>query len=145
MEATLWIDPETNLAAKQSFGVTSIVEMNGQKREYQLTYEIVQTAALLDDQPPAERFVLDPAWNEVEEVAYRREASDFTLKDLNDQEISLSDLKGNVVIIDFWATWCGPCIQAMPHLQELYDKYKDDGLLVYGINKEDPVKTRRVP
>ena len=140
MEATLWIDPETNLAAKQSFGVTSIVEMNGQKREYQLTYEIVQTAALLDDQPPAERFVLDPAWNEVEEVAYRREASDFTLKDLNDQEISLSDLKGNVVIIDFWATWCGPCIQAMPHLQELYDKYKDDGLLVYGINNEDPSK-----
>ena len=139
METTLWIDPETNLIVKQSFGVTVFVEMQGQRQDFQFTYEIAQTTALLNEQPPAERFVLDPAWNEVNEVAYRRDAIDFTLKDLDDQEVSLSDLKGSVVIIDFWATWCGPCIQAMPHLQDLYDKYKEDGLLVYGINNEKDV------
>ena len=140
MEATLWIDPETNLVVKQSFDVTSVIETDGEKQELQFAYEIAQTAALLDDQPPAERFVFDPAWKEVEEFISRREAIDFTLKDMDDQEVSLSDLKGSVVILDFWATWCGPCIEAMPHLQELYDKYKEDGLLVYGINQEDPEK-----
>jgi thiol-disulfide isomerase/thioredoxin len=46
--------------------------------------------------------------------------------------VSLSALKGKVVLIDFWATWCGPCVAAIPHVQELHNKYGDKGLIVIG-------------
>ncbi|MDE0022061.1 MAG: TlpA disulfide reductase family protein [Candidatus Poribacteria bacterium] len=139
MEATLWIDPETNLIAKQTFDAPA--KASGQEMSF--TYTIVQTRALLNDEPPAERFAPNPKWAVVDTFGKRKpeigkQAFDFTLKDLSGKETTISDLKGNVVVLDFWATWCGPCVQAMPHLQELHDEYKDDGLLIYGVNKEDP-------
>lgn len=48
--------------------------------------------------------------------------------------LKLADLKGKVVLIDFWGTWCGPCRAAIPHLKELHTKYKDKGLVVIGIH-----------
>ncbi len=60
----------------------------------------------------------------------------FTLQDLNGKQVSLSDFKGKVVLLDFWATWCGPCRRAIPHLEALHRKYKDEGLVVIGINHE---------
>lgn len=56
--------------------------------------------------------------------------------DLNGKEVSLSDFtgKGNVILIDFWASWCGPCRAAMPELKETYQKYKDKGLIIIGIS-----------
>ena len=63
-------------------------------------------------------------------------APDFTLKDLNGNRVSLSDFKGKVVVLNFWATWCGPCRVEIPHIDALYQKYKDQGLVVLGINAE---------
>jgi len=61
-------------------------------------------------------------------------APDFALKDLAGAEVTLASLKGKVVLLDFWATWCGPCKMAMPTIQKLHDEYKDKGVVVLGVN-----------
>jgi len=61
-------------------------------------------------------------------------APDFTLKTLDGQEIVLSQLKGKVVLLDFWATWCGPCREAIPHLIQLYKAYRENGFEVVGMS-----------
>lgn len=59
---------------------------------------------------------------------------DFTLKNLAGEDFTLSSLKGKYVILDFWASWCGPCRASMPGVKELYAKYKDKGLEVVGVS-----------
>ncbi|MGD9900504.1 MAG: TlpA family protein disulfide reductase [Calditrichaceae bacterium] len=60
-------------------------------------------------------------------------AADFTLKDLSGKEFSLSDYKGKVILVNFWATWCGPCLKEMPDLEKLYQKYKSKNFQILGI------------
>jgi len=64
-------------------------------------------------------------------------AHDFTLQSRSGETISLSDLKGDVVMVNFWATWCAPCRQEMPHLEALYQRYKDLGFTLLAVNVED--------
>ena len=64
-------------------------------------------------------------------------APDFKLKDSADTLHVLSELRGNVVLINFWATWCGPCRQEIPDFVELYDKYHDQGFEIFGISLSD--------
>ena len=61
---------------------------------------------------------------------------DFTLKTLDGKEITLSGLKGKVILLDFWATWCGPCREAIPHLVQLYKAYQDKGFEVIGMSMD---------
>lgn len=61
-------------------------------------------------------------------------APDWTLTDALGKTYSLSNYRGKIVILDFWATWCGPCVKAMPEIQALHDKFKDRGVEVFGIN-----------
>ncbi len=71
-------------------------------------------------------------------------APDWTLTDKDGKPVTLSALRGKVVLLDFWATWCGPCKMVMPVLQKLHTKYQDKGLMVIGVNSYerggDPVK-----
>ncbi len=64
---------------------------------------------------------------------------DFALADIAGQSVELSSFAGkSVVYLDFWATWCGPCGVEMPHLERLYQAYKDQGLVVLGVSMDDP-------
>ena len=57
---------------------------------------------------------------------------------VKDSQVSMKDLKGKVVVIDFWATWCGPCIAEMPKMKKLYAKYKDKGVEFIGVSLDQP-------
>ena len=68
-------------------------------------------------------------------------APDFTLPSLEGSNLRLQEQRGQVVMINFWATWCGPCRVEMPHLARLYDKYRGSGFKVLAVNiDEDPYK-----
>ncbi len=60
-------------------------------------------------------------------------APDFTLSQLNGESFTLSSLKGKVIILDFWATWCPPCIKGVPDFMDLQERYKNQGLEVVGV------------
>jgi peroxiredoxin len=64
-------------------------------------------------------------------------APNFSLMSKDGEHVSLDDLKGQVVMINFWATWCGPCRREMPHLEALHQRYSDLGFTLLGINVED--------
>jgi len=61
-------------------------------------------------------------------------APDFTLPTLDGEEYTLSNLKGNAVLINLWATWCPPCRAEMPAIEKMYREYKDDGLIVLAVD-----------
>ena len=61
-------------------------------------------------------------------------APDFELYDLDGDVHKLSEYKGSPVFLNFWATWCGPCRGEMPHLEDVYEEWKDDGLTFFAVN-----------
>ncbi len=63
----------------------------------------------------------------------------FTMKDLAGNDVTLSQFRGKVILLDFWATWCGPCKIEIPHLVEFQNKYGSDGLQVVGIPIDDTI------
>jgi len=65
------------------------------------------------------------------------EAPDFRLQTVDGGQMQLSDSNGKVRLIDFWATWCAPCVEEIPMLKELHDKYGDQGLEILAIAEED--------
>jgi thiol-disulfide isomerase/thioredoxin len=62
---------------------------------------------------------------------------DFVVKDMNNAPVKMADFKGKVVLLNFWATWCGPCKVEIPAFVELYDHYKDKGLVIAGVSIDD--------
>lgn len=72
----------------------------------------------------------------------RRQYVDFTLTDIEGKSWTLSELRGKVVVVNFWATWCPPCRKEMPDLEALYNQFKGQGLVVLAISDEDAAKVR---
>ena len=72
-------------------------------------------------------------------------APDFTLSDMEGKEVTLASLKGKVVLLDFWTTWCGPCKKAMPTIQKLSEEYAGKDVVILGVNtwEQDPEAARK--
>jgi TonB family protein len=66
-----------------------------------------------------------------------KDAIAFALEDLDGNRVDLQSLKGKVALLDFWASWCGPCVAELPHIEKLHRDLKDRGLVVLGVNNED--------
>jgi thiol-disulfide isomerase/thioredoxin len=77
------------------------------------------------------------------EAAHNIPAPAFQARDLHGNNQRLADHKGEVVLVNVWATWCGPCLAEMPKLDHLYQEHKNQGLIVFGLSDEEPATQRK--
>ncbi|MBB6053727.1 redoxin domain-containing protein [Armatimonas rosea] len=90
-----------------------------------------------------ERFLKDPEAYLPAPVP--RPAPPFALKTPSGETVTLESLKGKLILVDFWATWCVPCVKAMPELQKLHEKYSARGLTVLGVSLDEEGAKKVVP
>lgn len=74
----------------------------------------------------------------------RPAAPNFEVDDLDGETVSLSDFDGNVIVVSFWATWCQPCLRELPHMNEYYEEYGDQGLTVLAVSTDGPESLSQV-
>lgn len=84
-------------------------------------------------------FLLIVSSNLFSQMKVGEDAADLSLPDQNGKMVSLSEFKGKVVLIDFWASWCGPCRHNNPRLIKLYNKFHEKGLEIYGISLDEEI------
>ena len=140
---TLWIDPKTEMVWKEEFTESSAA-VGAPSSKTELRFTVVDTHPVLD----SELFVFDPSKVQATDRRERQQkapltspgtaAPDFTLRDLEGKEVKLMDLRGKTVLLDFWATWCAPCRAVMPVVELLHREFNDKGLVVFGVDDEDP-------
>ncbi len=94
-----------------------------------------------DELVEARAYAKEVAKRELKKNRVNAPAKDFALENLEGETVRLADLRGKVVVLDFWATWCGPCKRSFPHLQKVYDAHKGkDDVAIYAVNTWERVK-----
>jgi cytochrome c biogenesis protein CcmG, thiol:disulfide interchange protein DsbE len=155
----LWIDKSRNIVLREINNIETSMQW-GRTITSKITYSF--TVARVGEQIPESLFAFVPPQGakEVAELTSPqpsvptrsaasprpapapvnlagRDAIAFALKDLDGTPVDLQTLKGKVVLLDFWASWCGPCVAELPHIEKLHKDFKDKGLVVLGVNNED--------
>jgi len=148
---TLALDPQTNLLRRATFDIAKALKKRGAQdvAKATLTMDYGTTTPGAATKPEQFAWVPPPGARDVATVATQGEsdlpalvmvgkpAPDFTLKDLNGKDVKLADLKGSVIVLDYWATWCPPCVAAMPGLNELAGEMKEQGVKVVAMNADE--------
>jgi thiol-disulfide isomerase/thioredoxin len=127
-------------------------------RSYLVTTSPANT--ITNKEHPRDRYVFTPApgLRKVDEFEFSRggaggpdttsligqAAPAFASTDLDGKPISLDELRGRVVLLDFWATWCGPCVKAIPHIQKVAEQFSDRPVTILGINRDQPGSIEKV-
>jgi peroxiredoxin len=124
-----------NKPIKQDAEATKIIEYTAtlQPTESILpTTEYTETPVPITTPVPTVTIVATDMPPEKPQVGYT--APDFSLESMSGEQVQLSSLRGNPVVLNFWTSWCGYCADEMPDFQDAYDTYKDDGLIILAIN-----------
>jgi peroxiredoxin/outer membrane lipoprotein-sorting protein len=145
-----WIERGRSVVLRESTHVHGT--QPGQGGEIEVVQTTTFTTARINEALPDSLFAFRPPAGATEVARFGndntpdlsgKKAEDFTLDDLDGKPVRLSSLRGKVVLLDFWATWCGPCRIEMPSIQKLHREFKTRGLVVLGINYgEEPARVR---
>lgn len=150
---TLLIDPTTNLIRRAVVNMSKTAEQRGatdvKAAEITIDYTTTDPGAPAKPEqfawaPPAgAKDAAQAASNDEPapaDVLVGKPAPDFKLKTLEDKEVTLAANKGKVVILDFWASWCGPCREGLPRVDKIYSDLKDQGVVAYAVNLRETKK-----
>ena len=148
---TFWIDERGFLIAREIS--RAIAKAPGLKHPLEIIQTVSFATARADEELPDSLFVFVPP-EDAEQVptfnpqARRsptflgQSAHDFSLQDLKGRTFRLRNLRGKIVLLDFWASWCGPCRIDLPHIEALHDEYTREELVVLGVNGESETAAR---
>jgi peroxiredoxin len=134
-----WIDPQRLLVLKEDF-----VERQGRTRQPVFWHWVFEVDSVALDQPPPQWLVESynqPPVNHARAEWVGRIAPDFRLSDLDGRQVDLSGMRGKVVVLDFWATWCPPCREEVPIVETITNIYKTRGVEVWGISWDEESST----
>jgi len=144
LDAVGWVLSQMGQAKEAEAKLRWSVELN--RTETSLTH-LAEALKQLGQHEEAEKIAVELNANLVESVKSQlinRPAKDFQLAATDGRKYRLSDLKGKVVLVNTWATWCSPCVEEMPIFVKAYEKYKDQGFEILAISDDDPANRDRV-
>ncbi|MGD0464856.1 MAG: TlpA disulfide reductase family protein [Tepidisphaeraceae bacterium] len=146
-DQTLVIDPQTHLLRRMTADVSKNARMKGAKeiKSALLTADYVYSAAAT---LPAAQFAWSPPPGAQEMIPADagsdlegKPAPPFSLTDMDGHQVTNQTLKGSVYVLDFWATWCGPCVASLPHVDALYKDFNGKGVKFFAVNEQEDKPT----
>lgn len=152
VDRLLWIEPATGLVLRDEASEVLTNPFTGERGEVQQTtvFSTADLGATLPDSlfrytpsPSAEQVAPEVLFGQAPASLEGQPAPAFTLETLDGDTVSLADYEGSVVLINFWATWCGPCRMEMPVLEELFRAYYGPAFQVLAINQSEPAEDAR--
>jgi thiol-disulfide isomerase/thioredoxin len=140
---TLWIDPDRLIVLRdvlrsQMLTAKGKVFSDATEEMRVSSYRINEDMAdsVFQFEPPREAYRADVLNLPDSENGLTVSADNTPLIDLNGNRYTFKELRGRVIYLDFWATWCVPCLKGMAVLEKIYPRYKDKGLVIFGVNQQ---------
>jgi peroxiredoxin len=144
LDAVGWVLSQMGQAKEAEPKLRLAVQLD--RTETRLTH-LVETLKQLGQTEETEKIVVEinaTLLASVKKQFINKPAKDFELEAIDRRKYRLSDLKGKVVLVSFWATWCGPCVAEMPLFTRMYEKYKDQGFEILAVSADDPGDREKV-